>query len=240
MKIQEFHGFSPLDRIGQHWRLALIALIFLGAALLGKSTGLLTAAGDWPQAILAGREQVPLWAFMLAFVVLPALGFPILAFYATVSVFTDGLDQALLIAWTCMAANMALSYVVARTFAQPLRRLAERRGYRIPSIERADDWKVVIMMRASPLPWLMQSCLLTLGGARFMPYMVFGLPVQAMVGLGVIVLGESVLSGNAKWALAGVFLIMVAYVTLSIIRRRARTSSRSDFPAAGRRSRPVE
>lgn len=199
---------------------ALCALVAVAA--LGETTAVIPAPSTWPGLMLAGLERIPLWAFMLAFAVLPAVGFPILAFYATVGAFTDDLARALLISWSCMGVNMALSYGVARWLSAPLRQLAARRGYAIPRIDRRDEWKVVVMMRASPLPWLMQSCLLALGGARFTPYMVFGLPVQAMVGLGVIVLGQSLVSGDAKWAMIGLFLLMAAYLALSVIRRRSR------------------
>jgi hypothetical protein len=201
-------------------RLAVIAAILIAAVILVEGSALFPPVPDWPDALLAALGRIPLWAFLLAFTVLPALGFPILAFYATVGAFADGIGQALLISWICMAGNMALSYLIADRFSAPLSRLAKRGGYRIPRIDPADGWKVVIVMRASPLPWLLQSWLLTLGGVRFVPYMVLGVPVQAMVGLGYIILGESVLAGNAKWALIGLFLAMAGYLVLSILRRR--------------------
>ncbi|EXJ14508.1 TVP38/TMEM64 family protein [Imhoffiella purpurea] len=205
----------------------LAAALLIGLVLAGQGLGLIPPVGEWQGLILAGLRQVPLWAFMLAFAILPALGFPILAFYMTIGGLVDGLGPALLVSWCCMAANMALSYLVAQGFSKPLCVLARRRGYRIPRIEPVDEWKVVVMMRASPLPWLMQSFLLILGGARFLPYMLFGLPVQALVGLGVIVLGSSLFSGNGLWALIGVCLLMAACLALSIIRRRSGRLARS-------------
>lgn len=156
-------------------------------------------------------ERIPPWVYLISFVVLPAFGVPIFADYLTIGVVIDGLGWTLLAAWTCMAANMAFSYLLARGFHRPLNGLATRRGYRIPRLRPGDEWKVILMVRASPLPWMMQNYLRTLGGARFRPYMLFGVPVQALIGLGVILLGDALLSGDVRWAAIGAELDAVGF-----------------------------
>jgi len=223
---QDLVGIPRRNTEPPRWRLRIVlGLLLVTAFALTQTTDLLPPLEDWPSAFSTWLPRIPLWAFMAAFILLPAVGFPLLGFYAMAGAMTDDLTQALLISLIGMAGNMAVSYAVAHWLSRPLHRLAERRGYRIPRIRPPDDWKIIVLTRASPLPWLMQSYVLVAGGARFWPYMRFGLPVQAVVGLCVILLGKSLLEGNAKWALVGAFLALLAYLALSFLRRRARTAN---------------
>lgn len=199
------------------WALPVFAMAGVadGAALGGLS---LAELPDW-------LRRIPVWGFVLAFVLLPALGFPISLFYLTVSaVFTDP-GLALMVALGCMSANMALSYLVARTLSRPVDRLLHRRGYPVPQLTQGAEWRAIVLLRASPLPWLMQSWLLALGGARFLPYMAFGMPVQALVGTGLVLVGESLFQGNALWLLAGFSAILLGQAVLAGLRRRLRGRS---------------
>ncbi|CRI65714.1 putative SNARE associated Golgi protein [Thiocapsa sp. KS1] len=202
-----------------------LLVVFLGVVLIAGLWWALRAGpkvplADWTALFLVRLEHIPPWVYLISFVVLPAFGVPIFAYYLTIGVVIDGLGLTLLAAWTCMAANMALSYLLARGLHYPLKGLATRRGYRIPRLRPADEWKIIVMVRASPLPWMMQNYLLALGGARFRPYMLFGVPVQALIGLGVILLGDAILSGDIRWALVGLFLVAAVWVTLRIMRGR--------------------
>lgn len=47
---------------------------------LGVGSERIPPVGDWPAVITAALAHIPLWGFMLAFILLPALGFPILTF----------------------------------------------------------------------------------------------------------------------------------------------------------------
>ncbi len=201
-------------------------VVVLGVLLLAVLWRALPAGpevplADWTELLLVRVEHIPPWVYLISFVVLPAFGFPIFAFYLTIGLVIDGLGWTLLAAWTCMAANMAFSYLLARGLHRPLNALASRRGYRIPGLRPGDEWKVILMVRASPLPWMMQNYLLTLGGARFRPYMLFGIPVQALIGLGVILLGDAILSGDLRWAPITLFLVAAVWVALRVIRMRS-------------------
>lgn len=212
-------------------RTVLRALLLL-AWLLGALLPALASAdsgGGFPGLSIAEvpdwLRSIPPWAFVLGFVLLPALGFPITLFYLTVSaVFPEPLP-ALAVALGCMTANMALSYVSARALSKPIDRFLHRRGYPLPQLTAGAEWRAILLMRASPLPWLMQSWLLTLGGARFVPYMAVGTPVQALVGAGLVLVGESLFQGNAIWLLVGVTAILVGQAALGGLRRRLRGGS---------------
>jgi len=171
--------------------------------------------GDW-------LRGIPVWAFVLAFVLLPALGFPISLFYLTAGAVFPAPALALAVAWACMAVNMALSYGIALGLAQPVHRLLRRRGYPLPRIADRAQWRAIVLVRASPLPWLMQSWLLALGGARFLPYMTFGLPVQALVAAGLVLMGDSLLRGSLGWLAAGIATVLLVQLLLAGVRRRLR------------------
>ena len=167
-------------------------------------------------------RSIPPWAFVLGFVVLPALGFPISLFYLTVgAVFRDP-GLALAVALGCMTVNMALSYAVARVLSRPIQGFLHRRGYPLPQLTEGAEWRAIVLLRASPLPWLMQSWLLALGGSRFLPYMLVGAPVQSLVGAGMVLVGESLFQGNAVWLLAGVTAFLLGQAALTALRRRLR------------------
>ncbi len=209
-------GFPVRLRVGVALGVLLLAALWwaFGASFDGSLT-------DWTALFLDRMAQIPPWVYLISFAVLPAFGVPILAYYLTIGLVIDGLGWTLLAAWTCMAANMAFSYVLARGLHGPLNGLATRRGYRIPCLRPGDEWNVILMVRASPLPWMMQNYLLTLGGARFRPYMLFGIPVQALIGLGVILLGDAILSGDLRWAPIALFLVAAVWVALRVIRMRS-------------------
>ena len=162
----------------------------------------------------AWLQQIPRWLFVLTFIILPALGVPLSMFYLSVGGTFGGLAPALVAAVLCMAANMALSYALASVFVGPIRRLVLRRGYRVPELNGDGQWKVVMAVRASPLPWLMQSWLLTLGGARFSTYMLVGAPVQSLVAAALVVIGDSLLSGRGGWLAIGLLAALFVFGAL--------------------------
>jgi hypothetical protein len=234
LRAQELRQVLKLGTPGVRARRVHAAVLRQGRAALACALWALPVfamALDADQSALGGLSlaelpdllrRMPVWVFVLAFVLLPALGFPISLFYLTVSaVFTDP-GLALMVALGCMSANMALSYLVARTLSRPVDRLLHRRGYPVPQLTHGAEWRAIVLLRASPLPWLMQSWLLALGGARFLPYMVFGLPVQALVGAGLVLVGGSLFQGNVLWLLVGVSAILLGQAALAGLRRHLR------------------
>lgn len=208
------------------WCAVLPAALWACSTLPALAVADAAAAAAAPGLSLAGLpdwlRSIPPWAFVVGFVVLPALGFPISLFYLTVgAVFTDP-ALALAVALACMTANMAISFAVARLLSGPIHGLLHRRGYPLPQLTASTEWRTIVLLRASPLPWLMQSWLLALGGARFLPYMLVGAPVQSLVGAGMVLVGESLFQGNAVWLMMGVTAFLLGQAALTAVRRRLR------------------
>ncbi|MFW6354825.1 MAG: hypothetical protein ACOC3I_10615 [Verrucomicrobiota bacterium] len=218
------------------------AWLIVGVATL---VGLLLTAALYPQAFADGfellRQGIMRWlegvhpaAFLLAFAILPVFGFPLTFFYLTVGGVTGSLWYALPTAWLAVLTNMALTYLGARTFLRaPLQRWVARRGKHVPQISQADEWKAIVLMRASPTPWLLQSILLTLAGTRFIPYLAWSLPIQGTIGATLIIAGESVLAGDLGWALGGFFGFLVISLGASAVwKRHRRGTESSQVPSA--------
>ncbi len=126
----------------------------LRAAALSLALGFCTAAavaapGADSMPILqleAWLRGVPAWAFVLAFVLLPAFGFPVSLFYLSVGALFPTPALSLAVAWGCMALNMALSYWVARALARPVERLLHSRGYPLPRLAEGAQWRAVVLL----------------------------------------------------------------------------------------------
>ena len=204
-----------------------VAALLIACGFAATAVAAPEAAGPLPQHLEAWLRGIPGWAFVVAFVLLPALGFPMSLFYLSVGAVFAPPALALAVAWGCMALNMALSYWVARRLAGPIQRLLRRRGSPLPYLSDGSEWRVIVLLRASPLPWLMQSWLLALGGARFLPYMAFGLPVQALVGAGLVLVGGSVFQGSVGWLAAGLAVVLLAQLGLATLRGRLRGDAKA-------------
>jgi len=200
----------------------LMALLACAAATASSIALAGPQAGLPVEHLEAWLRSIPAWAFVLAFVLLPAFGFPISLFYLTVGAVFPTPALSLAVAWGCMSLNTALAYWVARVLAHPVERLLRRRGYPLPHLPDSAQWRAIVLLRASPLPVLMQSWLLALGGARFLPYMVFGLPVEVLVAAGLVLLGESLFQANLGWVGVGVAVVVLGQMVLVGLRRRLR------------------
>lgn len=161
-------------------------------------------------------QRIPLWLFVISFIVLPAFGVPLSIYYLSAAAALGSLALGLAVALLGMAGNMALSYAMARLLVGPIQRLVARRGYQVPELGDQAQWRLVVALRASPLPWLMQSWLLTLSGIRFSTYMLFGVPVQALVAIALVLIGDSLISGRSNWLVMGLLIALFVYGALGL------------------------
>jgi uncharacterized membrane protein YdjX (TVP38/TMEM64 family) len=170
---------------------------------------------------LAWLNTVPVPLYLLAFAVLPALGFPLTFFYLTVGAVMGGLWLGVLVAWGCIATNVALAYGMTRGLAHPLiERLVRRREIVIPRVTPGNRLRITLLLRLSPLPFGLQNFVLALGRVPFPLYMVVSVAVQSLIGTGVIVFGDSILRGRFGLALMALFAILLLSLVVSGWRRR--------------------
>ncbi|MFO7724467.1 MAG: hypothetical protein R6V45_02875 [Oceanipulchritudo sp.] len=168
-------------------------------------------------------NAVPAPLYFLALVVLPATGFPMTVFYlsALPVLGTHGKVTGVLLVWAALGLNMILTRYVARGVFHPAIEWALRhRNLKVPKLRRETEWKVVLATRISPLPFALQNYLLALGHARWRTYLGLSLPIQGAIGLAVMLLGESILTGGLAYVLLALFLLLVLNLLLHSLRKR--------------------
>jgi uncharacterized membrane protein YdjX (TVP38/TMEM64 family) len=165
------------------------------------------------------------WIFFAGIAILPAFGAPLSAFTITAGeVFAPlmTLGGVISAAIFAIGINLALTYWLARYALRPLlSRLAERYGYKIPRLTRANALSVALAIRLTPgPPFFVQSYILGLAECPFRLYMVVSWLCILPWSIGLIVLGKGALNGNFSTALYGVGVIVVATVIVQVIRKR--------------------
>ena len=117
------------------------------------------------------------WVFFSAMAVLPAVGFPLLAFALPAGpAFGEqlGLGCVLAAYGVAIAINLALTYWLAGRALRPLVEwFVVRFGYQIPQLAKDEHVEVTLLVRITPgPPFFVQSYLLGLGKVAFPTYMV--------------------------------------------------------------------
>jgi len=173
------------------------------------------------------------WVFFGAMAVLPAFGAPQLAFAlpagpAFIPVWGRG---GVLVAYgVAIAADLALAYWLARYALRPLvARLVARLGYQIPRLAKDEQLEVTVLVRVTPgTPFCLQSYLLGLGEVPFLTYMAVSWPVAMAYGTGFVLAGDALMRGQARMAILGVSVLVVAAIAVHLLRKhygKGRTQS---------------
>lgn len=226
----------------EHRQLLRIALIAIALAALAAGGGIylfreaifpLPPLGEVRDMIYSFLNSIPAPVYFAAFVILPAFGAPMTLFYLTALPIL-GQDSKVLgvgLAWLALGLNMAFMHLLTHGIFHPvIERILRHRNLTIPRIRPENEWKIVLATRTSPIPWALQNYLLALGHSRWRYYLWFSLPIQAGVGLAMMLLGESVLTGGFGYLLIAIFLIVVVNLLLQNFRKRLNRESAPPKP----------
>ena len=198
----------------------------LGALLVGiVVAGWKAGVEEEAHAIVLGLREAGPVVFFVAMALLPAVGFPLLAFtLAAGPVFGPTLGPGWVIVWclTAVMANLLLTYWLANRALRPLMgRLLARFELPLPDKAAEGAWQMALIVRLTPGPpfWL-QSYLLGLMRVPLVPYLV----VSTLVMTGYIVAlvwgGEAIVNGNGRLAFAAVGVLVVSVAALQLLRQR--------------------
>ena len=165
----------------RHWiGLALVALLLAAVAwYVVRETPLWDSVRGLSFAdLIAQIQALGPWVFFTALAVLPAFGFPVMAFYL-VAARSFGMPLALVGCLSAIAINVALSYGLARSVMHPaIAWLVRKTGREVPQVRPENRWMVAWLLRVTPgPPFFMQSYLLALGGVPFGIYMIVSVSV---------------------------------------------------------------
>jgi uncharacterized membrane protein YdjX (TVP38/TMEM64 family) len=168
-------------------------------------------------------NSVPPLLYFLAFAILPAIGVPLTMFYLTAIPVLGGVHPVIgiLIALTAVALNMTLTNLLARSVLHPgIEWVIRHRQLSIPKIQPANEWKVVLATRLSPIPFALQNYLLALGHARWRNYLGLSMLVQGAIGVAMMLVGESILSGGLGYILLALFAFLLLNLLSDYLRKR--------------------
>ncbi|MGA1205667.1 MAG: TVP38/TMEM64 family protein [Opitutales bacterium] len=175
------------------------------------------------ESVLAFLESVPPWAYFFAFVVLPAAGVPLALFYLTALPVLGGIHPmaAIPLALTAVALNMVLANLLARGILHPaIEWVIRHRHLAIPKIQPRNEWRIVLTMRLSPVPYFLQNYILSLGHARWRTYLGLSILIQGTIGTTIMLVGESILQGGLPYVLLALFTLLLLHLLFDHIRNR--------------------
>lgn len=210
-------------------RLVLLCAVLLsGIVLLVSGVDLRSLVME---ALATIRTAGPVW-FFLAMALLPAVGAPMSFFcLAAGSVFAPhlGMPLVLALALAAIAANIALSWLLAsRILHPPLQALLQRLGYRIPQarIDTVND--LIVIVRVTPgIPFAVQNYLLGLASVPFGRYMLISTLIAFPLNAAIIYFGDSLVQGAGGKALVGLLLVVALVAAVHMLRRHYGGRARS-------------
>jgi len=166
-------------------------------------------------------------AFFTAMALLPAVGFPLMAFALTAGPAFGaqlGLGGVLLGSAAAITVNVVLTYWLARRAFRPLLAwVLGRLGYRIPVVPASEHFELTLLVRITPgPPFFVQSYLLGLAEIPFRIYLVPSLLFPMINLSGVVIFGDALMHGKAKVAVLGISLVIAAILGVHLLRRHLR------------------
>lgn len=181
----------------------------------------LREAMDW---VLAYVRRLGPAAFFTLMAVLPVIGAPLSIFTLTAGPLfapTFGLSGVIALTMVSLAANLALTYVLARWLLRPwVERLCAWLGFKIPAVAEEDQRNLVILVRVTPgTPQVLQNYLLGVACIPFAPYFVISWVVGSLYACAFIVFGDAVVQGKGRNVLIGVGLLAGLAVGVRFLRR---------------------
>jgi uncharacterized membrane protein YdjX (TVP38/TMEM64 family) len=177
----------------------------VAAALVVVVAGLLLIGGHEFRALIEQAHDLLRAAgptkFFFAMALVPAIGFPLSFFCLTAgSAFAPqlGMSAAILLSLAAIAANIALSYLLAtRALRPPLEYLLKHLGYQLPKVQSGDVTDLIVLLRVTPgLPFPVQNYLLGLASVPFFRYYIVSCLIAFPLNAAIILFGEALLQGG--------------------------------------------
>jgi uncharacterized membrane protein YdjX (TVP38/TMEM64 family) len=202
-------------------KLAVIAVLGLGAALFFLR-GL-----DLPHVIdtvLGWFRSIGPIPFFAAMAILPAFGFPVLAFSLTAGpVFGPQIGLGWVVAGVIISlgVNITLTYWLARYALRPLvEGIVRKLGYGLPQVQKDDHLGLALLLRIMPgPPFFAQSYLLGLAEVPFFTYLWVSWLVSSTYSVSLVIFGDSVMKGDGKKVFFAVSIFVVAVIAIKMVRR---------------------
>ena len=212
----------------------LLVLALVGVVAL-VVVGLLLRAMSVPEILALGRglvERVKEWSrtvgplpFFAAMSLLPAAGFPIMAFSLSAGVLFApqiGLGWVIVGVLLSLGVNISLTYWLARYALRPLLEgLVRKLGYGLPQVAKEDQLSLTLLFRITPgPPFFVQNYLLGLAEVPFWTYLWVSWAISATYSVAMVVFGDSLMQGSGKVVFFVVSIFVAITVGIKWVRRR--------------------
>ena len=188
-------------------------------------------------AVLAWLRGLGPLTFFTLMALLPSVGAPLSIFTLIAGpVFapTLGLPLVMALALVSLAANIILTYALARWVLRPwIARLFAWQGLTIPVVAPDDQNSLILLVRVAPgTPFMLQSYLLGAAGIPFVPYLIISWVVNALQVCPFIYFGDELMQGQAKGAMFALSLLVALAVGARLLcrylqRKKAATADAS-------------
>lgn len=176
-------------------------------------------------ALLDTAKSMPALAFLIAFLILPMLGFPLSLFLIAAGL-RFGFAGGLLSSAICIVAHHLTVYGLAHH--GPRRRIQawlKRKGHPVPSTEGEPRvrWTAIFAAVSGP-PYAIKLYLLALTDLPLKIYAGVSVPIYLLMGSGIIAGGAAAERFNVLWIPPVVALVAGAFLVGRTLRKRAATA----------------
>ncbi len=179
---------------------------------------------DAADAVVRGLRETGPGIFFVAMAILPAVGFPMMAFtLAAGPVFGPTLGAGWVIVWSLVAVvgNLLLTYWLANRALRPLvSRLLAYFEFRLPDGTVTGAWQIAWIVRLTPgLPFWAQSYLLAMIRVPLVPYLVVSTSVMVGYIVALVCGGAALASGSGRLAFTAAGILVVSVAALQLVRK---------------------
>ncbi|MEO7414717.1 MAG: VTT domain-containing protein [Opitutaceae bacterium] len=203
-------------------KLVIVAVVLAAGALL------LLRGVDMRAVFQTAMDEIRArgpWVFFAAMAVLPALGFPVLAFGLTAGpAFSERMGMPAVVGCVLIAVtvNFLFTYALARRALEPiLSKLLVRFGYRLPQVEADDSTGLVMILRLTPgIPFFVQNYLCGIAGVRFGKYLLFSCLISWPMNVAAVVFSDAVVQGKGRTVISAGMLLVAIVAATHLARKR--------------------
>ena len=181
------------------------------------------------EAIIAYGKSLPAVWFVLAFLILPLVGFPLSIFLILAGI-RFGLGWGMAVTTACIYFHHLAGYWISHSYLnERLRRLAEKRGHKVPEIDEGNRvWYTILFASVHGPPYAFKLYLLALTGVPFRIYCWVGGTVYILFCFIPVGAAAAAVHMDVTWIYVGIVVISAGVLLGKWIRKRKKAASDKD------------